>query len=185
MTTPTQILNRVQVGDSEAAGELLALVYDNLRAIAGSYFRGQPADHTLEPTALVHEAFLKMISGTQSWESRAHFMAVAATAMRQILQDRARRKRTEKHGANRERLTLSGLSTPMPAQEVDIVALEDALARLSALDPRQCRIVELRFFSGLTVEEVAHVLGLAKTTVEKEWTRTRAWLSRELAGAAS
>ncbi len=182
----TLLLARVGAGDSAAAHELLPLVYEQLRAMAGSYFRGQPADHTLQPTALVHEAYLKLVHIPDgNWENRVHFCAVAATAMRQILHDRARRRRAAKRGGDAKRVPLDEMEAPSGGQPVDMVALDDALERLAALDARQARIVELRFFGGLTVEQVAHVLEVSTRTVEKDWRRTRAWLSRELSGGVA
>ena len=179
----TLMLQRLAGGDSTAVDELLPLVYQRLRALAGSYFQGQPSDQTLQPTALVHEAYLKLVNqANATWESRAHFFALAATAMRQILQDRARRRRTAKRGGDWERVSLDNVPTPVGGSMVDLVALDDTLTRLSELDARQCRIVELRFFGGLTVPEIAHVLDVSTRTIEKEWRRIRAWLSRELSG---
>jgi RNA polymerase sigma factor (TIGR02999 family) len=162
---------------------LLPLVYEQLRALANSHFRGRPAGQTLQPTALVHEAYLKMVNQTgAAWKNRAHFFAVAATAMRQILQDRARRRRAAKRGGgDGQRLTLDGLQTPSGQSIIDMVALDDALTQLAELDPRQARIVELRFFGGLTNDEVAEVLNLSTRMIEKEWRKTRAWLSAQLA----
>jgi RNA polymerase sigma-70 factor (ECF subfamily) len=180
----TLVLHRLVNGENSAAGELLPLVYEQLRALAGSYFRGQPGDHTLQPTALVHEAYIKLINpdslADKNYRGRAHFMAVAATAMRQILQDRARRKRAAKRGADMERVTLDGIQTPSGHSIVDMVALDDALSRLAEVDPRAGRIVELRFFGGLTNDEIAGVLDLSTRMIEKEWRRTRAWLSAQL-----
>ncbi|MCB9852605.1 MAG: sigma-70 family RNA polymerase sigma factor [Phycisphaerales bacterium] len=178
----TQLLARVNDGDSTAANALLPLVYAQLRAIAGSYFRGEPADQTLQPTALVHEAYLKLVKSPESdWQSRMHFCAVAATAMRQILQDRARRRRAEKRGGDAQREPLTDqLQTPANGATLDVLTLNDALEKLEKLSPRKSRIVELRFFGGLTIEQVAKVLDVSHTTIENEWRVARAWLSREL-----
>lgn len=179
----TQLLARVNAGDSAAANELLPLVYSQLRALAGSYFRGQAVDFTLQPTALVHEAYLKLIKVPDgNWVDRVHFCAVAATAMRQILHDRARRRRAAKRGGGARRVPLEQMETPSGGSPIDLVALDDALERLKSLDARQARIVELRFFGGLTTEEIARVLDVSSRTVEKEWRRTRAWLNREIQG---
>ena len=176
----TLILARMRQGDARAAGELFDLVYENLRALARSCFQGQQPEHTLQPTALVHEAFVKLAkSSPPTWEDRAHFFAVAATAMRQILKDYARGKRALKRGAGGERVTLSGIKSTSPSI-VDIVAFDDVLSELAELDERQARIVELRFFGGLTVPEVAKVLALSTRTIENEWRRVRAWLSMRL-----
>lgn len=182
----TQLLVRVNAGDAAAADKLLPIVYEQLRAIAGSYFHHQPVDHTLQPTALVHEAYLKLIRvPDEKWQNRVHFCAVAATAMRQILHDRARRRRAAKRDGGRRHAELSQVETPSGRNPIDIIALDDALARLAELDARQARIVELRFFGGLTTEEVAHVLNLSSRMIEKEWRRVRAWLNAELAGGNS
>jgi RNA polymerase sigma factor (TIGR02999 family) len=177
----TQILARVSEGDAEAAERLMPLVYAELRALAGSYFRGQRPDHTLQPTALVHEAFVRLVNQTNVlWKDRAHFFAIAATAMRQILTDHARRTKAEKRGGNRERISLDRALTPPNQSEYDLVALDDVLSKLGALDPRKHRIVELRFFGGFSVDDVAQVLDVSKTTVESDWRAARAWLSYEL-----
>ena len=179
----TLILARMRQGDARAASELFDLVYENLRALARSCFQGQQPEHTLQPTALVHEAFVKLAkSSPPTWEDRAHFFAVAATAMRQILKDYARGKRTLKRGAGGERVTLSGIKSTSPSI-VDIFAFDDVLSELAELDERQARIVELRFFGGLTVPEVAKVLELSTRTIENEWRRVRAWLSMRLRDA--
>ena len=176
----TQILNAISTGDTTAAERLLPLVYEELRALAGSRFRGQPSDHTLQPTALVHEAFLRLIDqNSVQWQSRAHFVAVAATAMRQILADHARRKRTDKRGGGMARVGLDGVGDGAGG-ELDILALDDALTRLAALDPRRHRVVELRYFGGLSVEEVAALLSVSVSTVESDWRSARAWLSVQL-----
>ncbi len=177
----TVLLERISAGDGNAVQNLLPIVYDELRARAGGYFRHQPADHTLQPTALVHEVYVKLVrSQGMTWKNRAHFCAVAATAMRQILTDHARRKASAKRaeGDRAEAATL--LTTPSTDSAVDLLDLDDAMTKLAELDSRQARIVELRFFGGLTMEEVADVLSVSLSTVEKEWRRIRAWLSHEL-----
>jgi RNA polymerase sigma-70 factor (ECF subfamily) len=177
----TQVLAELGRGDQAAAERLLPLVYGELRALAGSYFRQQRPDHTLQPTALVHEAFVRLIDLTgAAWKDRAHFFAVAAMAMRQILTDHARRQRAAKRGGDWERISLDQAIVPPEGGDIDIVALDDVLTRLAELDARKHRIVELRFFGGLSVEEVAGVLEVSKTTVESEWRAARAWLSLEL-----
>lgn len=177
-------LRQIGAGDADAAQQLLPLVYEELRALAGGHFRRQRADHTLQPTALVHEAFVRLIDQTNAhYNDRSHFFAVAATAMRQILTDYARRKKAEKRGGQWEQISLDhaagsdGLASP---QALDIVALDEALTELANLDPRMHRVVELRFFGGLTVDEVAKVLGVSKTTVESDWRGARAWLNSQL-----
>lgn len=181
----TQVLAALGRGDRDAAARLLPIVYDELRALAGSYFRGQPAAHTLEPTALVHEAFVKLVDQTQvDWKDRGHFFAVAATAMRQILCDHARRARAQKRGGEFDRVSLDAVVTPASRAEVDLVALDDALAALQTLDPRKYRIVELRFFGGLEIDEVARLLDVSGSTVKNEWRAARAWLMAQLGGDA-
>lgn len=179
----TILLERVRSGDDDAAAALLPLVYDQLRALAGSYFRGQCPDHTLQPTALVHEAYAKLVQGSETdWESQGHFCAVAARAMRQILTDHARAGRAAKRGGEAQRVPLEQVTTPSGGRGVDPLVLEEALERLERLDERQARIVELWFFGGLTVEQVANVMQISKPTVERAWRRCRAWLADELLG---
>jgi RNA polymerase sigma factor (TIGR02999 family) len=162
------------------AEELVQEVYTKLRALAGSYFRGQPGQHTLQPTALVHEAFLKL-AGTdpESWNDRGHFLAVAATAMRQILTDHARKRRADKRGGQRERVTLSGIAANA-SSDVDLLALDEIMNKLAAVDERAARLVELRFFAGMTEDEAAVALGVSTRTVQKDWRRVKAWLAVEL-----
>ncbi len=179
----TTVLTAAASGEKSAIAALLPLVYRELRALAGNYFRIQGAGHTLQPTALVHEAYLKLIGSEDGqWETRAHFFAVAAKAMRQILADHARRKRSAKRGGGeQQRVTLSGLITPAAVEsEVDLLALDEALAKLAEVYPEQARVVELRFLAGLTVEEAVAVLGVAERTVKRRWRMARAWLRREL-----
>jgi RNA polymerase sigma factor (TIGR02999 family) len=180
----TQVLREMTGGDETAAARVMDLVYEQLRALAGSYFRGQPAGHTLQPTALVHEAFVRLSERTGvQWRDRAHFLAVAAVAMRGILADHARKRRALKRGGNRRRVALSRVETPAGTDEVDMLALDEALGRLAELSARQAAIVEYRFFSGMTVEEVGRVLGVSRSTVEDDWRMARAWLSAQLAAA--
>lgn len=177
----TLILRKVAEGDQAAIAALMPLVYEELRAVAGSYFRGQPANHTLQPTALVNEAFIKLVASEAEWKDRAHFLAVAATAMRQILIDHARRRISSRRGGDRGRLDLTGDFTPIVINnDLDLLCLHEALENLSALDQRQARVVEMRFFGGMTVQEVAEVLGVSKTTVDKSWRAARAWLNAQL-----
>lgn len=177
----TRLLLNLGNGDVAAAAQLLPMVYDELRAVAGRYFRRQGSDHTLQPTALVHEAFLRLVDQTQArWKDRAHFFAVAAKAMRQILVSHARARGAEKRGGGRAKIAFTDALTPANAAEFDPLALDEALTRLADLDERKARVVELRFFSGLTNEEVAEVLGVSLTTIESDWRMARAWLSRML-----
>jgi RNA polymerase sigma-70 factor (ECF subfamily) len=180
----TRLLVDLEGGDSTAAARLLPVVYDQLRAVADSFFRRQPSDHTLQPTALVHEAYLRLVNQTDAkWGSRAHFFAVASKAMRQILINHAERRAAAKRGGDRQKLTLSEGLVPAPQRDIDLLALDEALTKLAALSERMGRVVELRFFGGLTVQEVAHVLHVSKRTVEGDWQTARAWLSRELSEA--
>ena len=182
----TQLLERLADGDAGAAEDLLPLVYRELRARAGSYFRGQRADPTLQPTALVHEAYLRLVRAPDAeWRGRAHFCAVAATAMRRILINHARTKRAANRAVAGRRENATAISTPSHGSAIDLLALDDALAKLTKLDPRMTRLVELRFFGGLSVEEVAGVLEVSTSTVQKEWRRTRAWLIDELGEGVS
>ena len=177
----TRVLSELGRGDASAAQRLLPLVYDELRALAGAHFRRQEADHTLQPTALVHEAFLRLVDQTSvEWNDRPHFFAVAATAMRQILIDHARRRRAAKRGGQMQRVTLDAAGTPPTESPIDLIALDDALAALAALDERKHQVVVMRFFGGLSVDEVANVLEVSKTTVESDWRSARAWLGVRL-----
>lgn len=175
------MLAQLDGGDVSAASELLPLVYDQLHAIADRHFARQPADHTLQPTALVHEAYLRLVDQTaEKWSSRAHFFAVASKAMRQILINHAHKRAAIKRGGDRKRLTLVENLTPTPQREIDLLVMDEALTKLTALNERMGRVVELRFFGGLGVEEVAHVLGVSKRTIEGDWATARAWLAHAL-----
>ncbi len=168
-------------GDAQAAERLLPYIYQELRALAGRIFRGQRADQTLQPTALVHEAFLRLVDHDRvQVRDRAHFMALAATVMRQILTDHARRRRAQKRGGDQRRGTLVDAPTPGEGPALDLVVLDEVLVRLERVDPRQHRIVELRFFAGLEVAEVAALLGVSDTTIEREWRAARAWLGARI-----
>ncbi|MDY7109655.1 MAG: sigma-70 family RNA polymerase sigma factor [Planctomycetota bacterium] len=177
------ILADLAGGDKGAVDRLLPLVYDELRALAEHHFRRQRPGQTLQPTALVHEAYLRLVrQPAGSFKDRAHFMAVAAKAMRQLLIDRARRARAAKRGGSAQRVTLDEEAVPGDDRDVDVLSLEEALQRLAAMDDRKSRIVELRFFGGLTIEEAAEVLGIARSTVTEDWRLARAWLICELRG---
>jgi RNA polymerase sigma factor (TIGR02999 family) len=180
----TEILAQIERGSASAPGKLLPLLYEELRALAGSYFRNQVADHTLQPTALVHEAFIKLAGSAETgWKSRAHFFAVAARAMRQILINHAYAKKTGKRGGGRRRVTLSGLKTPSRSDfEIDLADLGEVLEKLADLSPRQVQIVEMRFLAGLDESQIAHVLDLSTRTVRREWRMARAFLKSELTG---
>ncbi|HNO77880.1 MAG TPA: sigma-70 family RNA polymerase sigma factor [Phycisphaerae bacterium] len=179
-TNPTELLQRLADRDESAAAQLFPVIYEDLRGLASDYFRRQEGGHTLQPTALVHEAYAKLAISGSRWEDRAHFYAVAATAMRQILIDHARRKKTDKRGGDRDRVTLSNILTPTGGDEIDVLALNELLTQMEQLDPRQYKVVEMRFFAGASEEEVAEALGVSRTTVQSEWRSAKAWLGKEL-----
>ncbi len=178
----TALLQRWEQGDAHAADELLPLVYAELRRQARAFLRRERVGHTLQPTALVHEAYLRLVRQRDvGWAGRAHFHAIAAQAMRRILIDHGRQRHAAKRGGVAlERVTLEGLAAPSTAADVDVDALHDALARLELLDARQARIVELRFLAGRSVEETAALLGISVATVKRDWATARLWLLREL-----
>jgi RNA polymerase sigma-70 factor, ECF subfamily len=177
----TQLLEKFEPGDRHAGEQLFADVYAQLRAVASRYMHGERKDHTLQPTALVHEAYVKLLGQTPvDWQGQAHFLGIAAQAMRQILVDHARRHGAAKRGGDRHRVALDANLVIESHRDVDLLALDDALTKLTKLDPRQARMTELRFFAGLSVAEVAKVMGTSKRSVEREWTMVRAWLRREL-----
>jgi RNA polymerase sigma factor (TIGR02999 family) len=169
-------------GDAAALQQLFPLVYDELRQLARRRLRGEHRDHTLAPTALVHEVFLRLVDHRRAtWENRAQFFAVAAQLMRRILVDYARARRARKRGGSATRVSLdSAGDLPAPVGAVDVLAIDEAVTNLAAHDADQARIVELRFFAGLSVEEIAHVLQRSPRTVKREWRLARAWLYREL-----
>ena len=168
-------------GDQGAREALIPLVYDELRRLARRYLRRERPDHTLQSAALVNEAYLRLIRQDQpQWQNRAHFFGVAAQLMRHILVDHARNRAAAKRGAGAPRLTLDPDVALPQARDVDLVALDDALNELAALDPQQSRLVELRFFGGLSIEETSVVLGVSPATVKREWATARAWLQREM-----
>ena len=185
MTSPavhevTRLLLELQSGGTDASEQLVPLVYAELHVIAVHYMRSERGDHTLQPTALVHEAFLRLVDQRAvSWQNRAHFFGIASQAMRRILVDHARRKRASKREGG-ERITLDESVAESPERSVDLIALDDALIKLSSLDPRQCKVVELRFFGGLDIEQTAESLGISPATVKRDWTFARAFLQREM-----
>lgn len=174
------ILADLAQGDASATDRLLPLVYAELRALAGAYMRDKPPGHTLQPTALVHEAYLRLVGGEDAFASRAHFMAVAATVMRGILVDHARKNAALKHGGGWKRITLSEAATHSGDNEIDTLALEEVLSRLAQMDARKARIAEMRFYGGLSLEQVAEAIGMARSTVAEDWRMARAWLAKEL-----
>ena len=182
----TEALARAAGGGQEAFDELFPLVYAELRRIAGREMRHEKPGRTLQTTALVHEAYLRLLKDAAlSFESRAHFLGVAARAMREILIEHARARTARKRGgAGAVRITLDDLVAPVTTPSVDVLALDEALERLARLDERHARVVELRYFGGLSVEETAAALGLSPATVKRAWTLARAWLFRELTGGS-
>ena len=178
----TQILRRVSDGHPSAAAELLPLVYNELRVLAASWFQGAAANQTLQPTALVHEAYIKLVGQEGAhWNDRNHFFAVAARAIRQVLIDHARQRKASKRGGDYQRVSIEAAEEMKPIRQgIDILELNEALERLAALDERKSQIVELRLFGGLTGEAIAAALGISRNTVDSEWQVARAWLRTEL-----
>ncbi len=178
----TILLDRINVGDGKAPAQLLPLVYGELRKLAHSYLQNERADHTLQATALVHEAYIRLVDWEKvSWQNRAHFFAVAAQIMRKILVDHAREKKAKKRDFGQKLSLDEAISFPSKSnREVDLISLDDALEKLAKFDKMQSKIVELRFFGGLTIEETAHSLKISPATVKREWTVAKTWLFREI-----
>ena len=177
----TRLLARFRAGDREAESQLVPLVYGELRRLASLYLSRERCDHTLQPTALVHEAFLRMASGRQpEWQNRAHFIAIAARLMRQILVDHARHHRALKRGGSRETIPIEDTFVFVQEKSAELLALDQALDRLAQQDERQSQIVEMKFFGGLSIEDIAEVLKLSPRTVRRDWTVARAWLHKEI-----
>jgi RNA polymerase sigma factor (TIGR02999 family) len=183
MSEVTRILSAIEAGDPHAAEQLLPLVYDELRTLAAQQMAHDRVGQTLNPTALVHEAYLRLVGDghERRYHDRRHFFAAAATAMRHLRIDQARRKKTAKHGGNVQRLDLDDVAAPTPDDE--LVALDEALKQLAALDARKAQLVELRFFAGLTNDQAAGVLGIAPTTADRDWAFARAWLRDAVRGS--
>lgn len=172
------------MADDRHPDVLLPIVYEELKKLAAAYLRRERPGQTLQPTALVHEAYLRLLKDRPGrWQNRAHFCAIAAHSMRQILIERARARGAQKRGGVQARVTLDEGMVAAGSQSVDLVALDEALERLEAIDPEQARLVELRFFGGLTIEETAEAMNISPATVKRHWTVARAWLARELAAA--
>ena len=181
----TELLVRWRSGDGDALQSLMPLVYEELRRLAHNYLRRERSDHTLQSTALVHEAYLRLVgSAPAQWQDRAHFFGIAAHLMRQILTEYARGRNTAKRGGGVCKLTLDDAEQRPERLDVDMVALDDALNALAKIDPQQCRVVELRFFAGLSIEDTAEALGLSASTIKRDWNTARVWLYRELDRAA-
>lgn len=176
----TVLLNQMSEGSKTAPDELLPLVYDDLRRLAHAYFSNENSDHTLQATALVHEAYIRLVNWENvSWQNRAHFFAVAAEVMRKVLIDHARKRNAQKRSGG-QRIVLDDAVSLPDKKEFDLLKLEEALRSLESVDPRQAKIVELRFFGGLSIEETAYVMNISETTVRREWTFAKAWFQREL-----
>jgi RNA polymerase sigma factor (TIGR02999 family) len=179
----TELIIELSNGKRDAVDRLLPLIYDELKRLAASYLRRERSDHTLQPTALVNEAYMKMIDITQvSWQNKAHFIGVAANQMRRILVDHARTHNAQKRGGEFQILTLNEDIDKADEQSTDLIALDDALTELAKMDAVKAKIVELRYFGGLTTEETAEVLGVSAITVKRHWKLTKAWLYGQLTG---
>jgi RNA polymerase sigma-70 factor (ECF subfamily) len=177
----TVLLHQIKDGDQDAQSRLIGLVYPELRRLAADYMRQERPDHTLQTTALVHEAYLRFLEQKEvGWQSRSHFFGVAATLMRRILVDHARERLAKRRGGSREKLTLDDASVVTAGRSDQLLALDEALGRLEETRPRQSRIVELRFFGGLSEEEVAEVLGISTRTVRRDWNFAKAWLYQQI-----
>ena len=179
----SHLLKEWNAGDREALDRLTPLVYEELRRQAAHYLRRERPGHTLQTTALIHEAYLRLVDAQDvRWQGRAHFFAIAANLMRRILVDHARRRDADKRGGSQVRVQLDEALAVAEETEVDLLAIDEALNKLAAIDEQQARVVELRFFSGLSVEETAAALGVSPKTVKRDWSVARAWLRREIGG---
>jgi RNA polymerase sigma factor (TIGR02999 family) len=181
MSDVTQLLDAAAAGNRNAAAQLLPLVYDELRKLAAARMSAEASDHTLQPTALVHEAYLRLVGPEDQnrWDNRGHFFAAAAEAMRRILVEAARKKARLKHGGNR-RVDFENIEPEAPSERDDLIALDEALTRLAEEDPQAAQLVELRHFSGITLAEAAQILGISPRTADRVWAFARAWLHREI-----
>ena len=178
----TAILHDWSGGDPDAPERLMPLVYDEMRRLARSFLAKERGGHTLQPTALVNEAYLRLVDQTRvNWQNRAHFYGIAASMMRRVLIDHARAHATEKRGGGAVRLSLDDVQLPLAQRAQSLVALDEALEKLKQMDERKCRVVEMRFFAGMSDEEIAEVLGVTTRTVLRDWKTARLWLYRELA----
>ena len=179
-TEVSRLLLSWRDGDASALDRVIPLIYDQLHALAQRHLRGERPEHTLQTTAVIHEAYLRLVGADVAWEGRAHFMAVAAQTMRRILVDHARAKQRHKRGAGAERVDLDHVDVASPAAGAELVALDEALERLAALDERKARAVDLHYFGGFSYDETAEVLGISPATVHRELRLAKAWLYREL-----
>ena len=179
----TELLASYGRGNKESLDQLMPIVYDELRRQAARYLRREQVGHTLQTTALIHEAYVRLVDQrNMQWQNRAHFFGIAAQMMRRILVDHARSKKRVKRGGSEIRVSFEDANVAAKGQDLDVVALDQALERLGQIDEQQSRVVELRFFSGLSVEETAEVMGISKATVKRDWSMAKAWLHRELSG---
>ena len=183
-TQATQILHAMSTGDRSGADQLMELVYDDLRGLAQSHLQATPSDHVLQPTALVHEVFLKLVGSNVDCRSRSHFFALGAKAMRYILVDYARESSAQKRGGDRQRVPLADDLVVSAKRDEDVLALDEALKVLTEIDPERAEIVEMRFFGGMTIKEVAEAIGKSPRAVDKQWAATRLWLRKYLAERA-
>jgi len=186
MSEVTLLLDAAAAGDAHAAEQLLPLVYDELRRLAAARLATEPSGNTLQPTALVHEAYLRLIGAADDdhWDHRGHFFAAAAEAMRRILVDGARRKKTAKHGGGLKRHDANDLPLAAPLVDEDLVALDAALTRFAQIEPQKAELVKFRYFVGLTIEEAAQALGISPATAKRHWTYSKAWLLQAMGGGA-
>jgi RNA polymerase sigma factor (TIGR02999 family) len=183
MSELTRILHSIDSGDPKGADELLPLVYQELRQLAAHKMANEAPGHTLQPTALVHEAWLRLAgSESQRWQNRAHFFGAAAEAMRRILIDNARRKRTIRHGGEHERVEFEGVEIPAAADDDELLAVNEALEKFAAIDNQKAELVKLRYFVGMTIEEAAEASGISVATAKRHWAYARAWLHQEIRG---
>lgn len=182
MSDVTQILNQIEEGDGARSEQLLPLVYDELCKLAAARMAKESPDHTLQATALVHEAYVRLVRGQQSWKSRGHFFGAAAEAMRRILVESARRKSGPKAGGGHQRIEMSNVDPATVEPQLDLLALHGALDRLEAKDPRSAELVKLRYFAGLTIHQAAEALGVSASTAKADWTYAKNWLRAEILG---
>ena len=178
--TITILLEEWQAGNETVLSEIIPIVYDELHRLASHYLRGEKSDHTLQPTALINEAIIRLMQDDTNYSNRSHFIAIAANTMRRVLVDYARKRNAQKREGKVFRVTLSGIENIINSQDIDLLVLDEALNRLETIDSTQMKIVEMRFFCGLTIEETAEVLGVSLTSVKTDWAIARAWLHREL-----
>ena len=184
MKDVTRILGAIEQGDANAAEELLPLVYEELRRLASQKMSQEAPGHTLQATALVHEAYIRLVGpNAPSWSSRAHFFAAAAEAMRRILIENARRKQRLKHGVNRQRVDLDDIDITVEGSSIDLIALDEALSKLAKEDPAAADLVKMRFFAGLTLDQVAAVMGISRRTADRNWAYAKAWLYQQITKA--